>query len=679
MAKKRRSYAITTDTYSVGGGGGSGANMVFWKGTGTSVAIKSNFLKDKQELTAMSDINVAGPTVSFSWDHSFDNARPSITATLVGSLPAGISHNIDVDGSSDDSGYVTVSGTPTAAAGDYKWSYTITDPHDDSVFTVKFKYTIAPSGTTTAWSSTAIPNKFIRNTVAAQYLTVAPTTTYAGVSYSLANVVNPHAGYTLKINAAGRVYVDNTPNTVLSAQTVSFDVVADLGEYGTSTQSFSGSVSTGDPYGSRYFGPANAYREYFYGDHRADADATKKDGSYWHRTNANSGAINFITDANRSSTPYRGGLQPTDSNPTQFITQGMGGIGNATSNTNYLAANYQGYFSTAQQGAGQVYKWYAPAGITQFSVVAVGAGGPGAYNWSDRGGGGGGLAYLNGITCTAGEEFWVQIGTPMYHVTNNNQWYSGDSFMMRASGSEYLVIGWGGGHYSNRATPPQGWIGTNRNNSASAPGGMTHAQNAQNNTQSDPGAASYNNSYGSGGAFYSGWSTSYGHGGAGGAWRGNGAGGSQASAGSSSGGPMNGQDYSSTWGGSGGGGVGLDGNGKGVSAFGYQYGSSDPDAANGYSSIGSHGYRFGGGGGSGGSRGDWGENPYTGRGHFEGTNYAASGGTHGGGGGGSATSTPAGGRGGCGGVRIIWGDVGGTQRAYPNTYTTENPAINGQS
>ena len=680
MAKKRRGYSITSDTYSVGGGSGGGSNMAFWKGTSHGGAIKANMLKDKQEITAMSDINAAGPTVGFSYDHSFDYAKPTLNAVLVGTLPAGISSSINQDNASgDDIGTVQVSGTPTAAAGDYKWSYTITDPHDDSVFTVKFKYTIAPAGTTPAYSSTTLPSKFIRNTVGAQYVTVAPTTTYAGATYSFANVVNPHTGYTLKLDATGRVYIDNTPNTVLSAQTVSFDVVTNLGEFGTSTQSFSGSISTGDPYGSRYWGPGNAYTQYNYADHRSHANPAYVDGSAFHRTNCNSGALKHITNQGRSSTPYTASQQPTDSLGLAYSQQGTSTINSSTA-ASYASTNYQNYFVSTINGAGMVYKWLAPAGVTQFSVVAIGAGGPGCYTWNNGGGGGGGLAYLNAITCTPGEEFWVQIGTPRFSVSNNNQWYSGDSFLMRASNSEYLVVGWGGGHYSARAQPPQGWIGAARANSANAPTGCTHAQNAQNNTQSDPGAASYQNGYGSGGAYYAGWSTSYGHGGGAAGYRGNGTGGSNTGSSNTSGAARNGENYSSTWGGSGGGGVGLDGNGRGLSDFGYQYGTADsqPDASS-YQSIGSHGHYYGGGGGSGGTRGDWGENQFTGRGHFEGTNYAASGGMHGGGGGGSASSTQAGGRGGNGGVRIIWGVVGGTQRAFPNTYTTENPAITAQS
>ena len=680
MAKKRRGYSITSDTYSVGGGSGGGSNMAFWKGTSAGGAIKANMLKDKQEITAMSDINAAGPTVGFSYDHSFDYAKPALNAVLVGTLPAGLSSSINSDNASgDDIGTVQVSGTPTAAAGDYKWSYTITDPHDDSVFTVKFKYTIAPAGTSPAYSSTTLPSKFIRNMVGAQYVTVAPTTSYAGATHSLANVVNPHTGYTLKLDATGRVYIDNTPNTVLSAATVSFDIVTNLGEFGTSTQSFSGSVSTGDPYGSRYFGPGNAYTQYNYADHRSHSNAAYVDGSAFHRTNCNSGALRHITNQGRSSTPYTGSYQPTDSLGLYYTQAGAAGINNSTT-TSYAATNYQNYFVSSTNGAGMVYKWLAPAGVTQFAVVAIGAGGPGCYNWNNMGGGGGGLAYLNAITCTPGEEFWVQIGTPRFSVSSNSQWYSGDSFLMRASNSEYLVVGWGGGHYSGRAQPPQGWIGAARSSSASAPTGCTHAQNAQNNTQADPGAASYQNGYGSGGAYYAGWSTSYGHGGGAAGYRGNGTGGSNTGSSNTSGAARNGENYSSTWGGSGGGGVGLDGNGRGASDFGYSYGTADSQpSATAYQSIGSHGHYYGGGGGSGGTRGDWGENQFTGRGHFEGTNYAASGGMHGGGGGGSATSTQAGGRGGNGGVRIIWGVVGGTQRAFPNTYTTENPAITAQS
>ncbi len=61
-----------------------------------------------------------------------------------------------------------------------------------------------------------------------------------------------------------------------------------------------------------------------------------------------------------------------------------------------------------------VYDWVVPEGITEISCVCLGAG---AGGWLDpanakvSGGGGGSLAYVNGISVTAGETLNVYVGT----------------------------------------------------------------------------------------------------------------------------------------------------------------------------------------------------------------------------------------------------------------------------
>ncbi len=669
-------------------------------GSGTSTVSGGNIRLTRNNWTS-GDAIPSGHTIEFMVDQGagitnqyiyFDNSfqHGNTTAARNGTLPAGLSESFDTDsGGTVDIGYVLVSGTPSDAPGTYEWSYIVTDPYDNSTATVKFKMTIAPAGTSPTFDTTLNTNRILRNETAKQYLTDAVTTSYAYPVYTLTNISGFATGVNLQIEADGRVYVENTPDTgSIAAANHQFQLNVDLGEYGTANSGvISGNISYGDPLGSRYWGPANAHIDYEYGDFRTSNTASQVTGDYWHNTANNSGAIQFVTNQGRSSTPYTasfqgGNMYTSSANPSSSTNSGNLTEGSAQQ---YMATNWQNAFVSSQQGAGQVYKWTVPNGVTSFSVVAIGAGGPGTYQWSGDGGGGGGLAYVNDVTCTPGETFSVQIGTPMYRCSSSSQFYSGDSFLMRDSNNEYILIGWGGGHYSSRSQPPQGWIGASRPHSNNVPSGnatnLSHNSNAASNTQSDRGSASASTAYGTYGTYYGGYANSYGFGGGAAGYRGNANSGSANIGSSDSGCGCNGRNYSSTWGGSGGGGVGADGSGRGVSDFGHSYGTADTQSnTTSYSNIGSHGYYYGGGGGSGGSRGDWGENPYTGRGHFENTNYAASGGTHGGGGGGSGSNgSPGGGRGGPGCIRIIWGLVGGQTRKFPNTYASENLGHTGYS
>lgn len=702
MARIRRPKKITGGEYTFGGGGGGASgdvvrfmrysdNAVENGGAGVlhDAGTEAVFKPIKVTLEAGLSVDSTAQTNSrVYWDHAFE-APSNVTAVLVteadelpsgvgSTVPTGLSVNVNSDNTDNDTGNIYFSGTVNSAveAGTYKWRYRVSQ-QGWTVNYIDYEVEVWPQGTTPVFSSTVFTeSRIIRNQADKQYITPTVTATEAVGFYIIANTGFP-AGVTPKIETDGRVYVENVGDIEQAAQAHTVTIRVDLGQYGLVDQEITGSISYGDPYGSRYFGPVNAYRDYSGGDYRSNSDPTRADGSYWHNFKINQGALNFITNAGRSSTPY------TSSYNGVVSYSDSGGVGtSATGTTAVMRTNYQGNFWTSGNGYQQIYRWTVPNGVTQFSVVAIGAGAPGSYNWSNHGGGGGGLAYCNAVTCTPGETFTVAVGVSRYRVSSQSQYHSGDSFLLRDSNNEYIVIGYGGGHYSGRSAP-HGWIGSSRSNSNSTPSNptsLTLSSNPQFNNQKDPGSAAASTAYGTRGAYYGGWSTSYGHGGGAAGYRGTGLGGGDQSR-SSSGGGNNGRDYSSTYGGSGGGGVGADGNGRGVSDFGYSYGSAENNSnTNSYSSIGSHGYRYGGGGGSGGTRGDWGENPYTGRGHFENTNYGASGGLHGGGGGGSGSNgSPGGGRGGPGCVRIIWGAVNGTQRAFPNTYTTERIEINGQS
>lgn len=709
MAKKRRSYQINSSDYNIAGGGGAASgnvrvmrrdsNHTSIGGQGVLYTPGTKEVPNPIKLSLEAGLAVTPALQTESYvlfEHSFESPNANISQVTAAdelptgyssSVPSGLTFNTTADQGDGSFGYVqfqqaTISSSATI--GTYKFRFAV-NQGGWSTFYIDYEVEVWPQNTTPTYTNLNILiDKIIQSTATKQYLTDTVTASQA-TDYNIKNVSGFATGVTPQIEKtganAGRVYVENVGATgEINAASHSFTIEINLGVYGSHDTTFTKNISYGNPYGSRYFGPINAYRDYTGGDYRSSGNLTQRDGSYYHNFGINQGALNYITDRGRSSTPYSSTYNGVVTYQQDYNSYGSYQGQNGTNA--YMTTNWQNQFRTNTNGIQQIYTWTVPNGVNKFSVVAIGAGSGGAYQWSSAGGGGGGLAYCNEVTCTPGETFTVSIGVPRYHVQNNNQYSSGDSFLLRDSNSEYIVIGWGGGHYSGR-TNNYGWIGSSRSNSNQTPSNpttLTHSSNPQHNTQQDPGSGSASQAYGTYGAWYAGWTNSYGYGGGAAGYRNHGyGGGDQGGSSNNSGGANNGRNYSSTYGGSGGGGTGADGNGVGLQDFGALYGSAHSNSnTNSYSSIGSHGYRYGGGGGSGGTRGDWGENPYTGRGHFEGSSYAASGGTHGGGGGGSGSSVTAGGRGGPGCVRIIWGSVGGVQRQFPNRYTTERIEIDQQ-
>ena len=257
------------------------------------------------------------------------------------------------------------------------------------------------------------------------------------------------------------------------------------------------------------------------------------------------------------------------------------------------------------------YSWTAPAGVTSVSVVAVGSGGTGGYQWSSGGGGGGGLGYKNNISVTPGQTYTVEVGaagpTMVTNATSSTAMGNNSYFI-----SDTTVCGFGAGRGGTDSTGSgNGGYG----------GGYT----------GDGGGRG-------GDAGYSGnWTRS---GGGAGGYSGQGADGGDGDAGQGGGGGA-GQHHSSTWGSPGGGGVGLFGEGTSGAAS---------------TTTGE-----GGKGGSGGSDGADGE-PLSNNKISSGD---ITGGDFGGGGGGSGTSA-GGGPGGGGAVRLVW-TTGSDTIEFPST------------
>ncbi|MDP3215483.1 MAG: hypothetical protein Q8S73_15350, partial [Deltaproteobacteria bacterium] len=247
-----------------------------------------------------------------------------------------------------------------------------------------------------------------------------------------------------------------------------------------------------------------------------------------------------------------------------------------------------------------------PAGVTQVSVVVVGAGGSFDYSVSTQGGqGGGGLCYRNDIPVTPGASVPVVVGVaPSGGGNGGDSSFNGTLIARGGRGTRVATGGAGGG----------GTGGTCFN------GGAGGNASGYRNWGGGGGAAGYAGAGGRGGTGSSTMCLNDATAGSGGGGGGGGASGSTVGSADDIGGS--------------GGGVGLRGLGPNGAA----------GAPNCNTSRTCYGYGYPGGGGSGGGAG-------TGRGGTRpecgGTGISGSGGTYGGG-----ASI---GRGGDGAVRIIWG------------------------
>lgn len=274
-----------------------------------------------------------------------------------------------------------------------------------------------------------------------------------------------------------------------------------------------------------------------------------------------------------------------------------GGVALTQQGTNQVVG--QAAFTTAG-----TFTWTAPAGVTTVSAVAIGGGG-GPNSATNNGGGGGGLGWRNNITVVPGQTYTVVVGAG--GTLNGN---GGTSYFI----STGTVAGFGG--------------------STGGTGGSFTGDGGGNGGQGGtPSQAFYEGGAGGAGGYT-------GNGGRGGYNATTGLNGQDATGGGGGGGGAFARDYGIYVGQrpSGGGGVGL--LGRGTSGAG---------------AVAADFETVGGRGGSGGTDGTWGTEGAPNL--AEANRRAANGGLYGGGG----TASGAGGVGGRGAVRIMWG--GG--RTYP--------------
>jgi len=300
------------------------------------------------------------------------------------------------------------------------------------------------------------------------------------------------------------------------------------------------------------------------------------------------------------------------------------------------------------------YQWTAPVGVTEVSVVCVGAGGAGAAYFGQAGAGGG-LAYKNAISVTPGQSYNVTVGAGGVgtgYTTNSantaapgtiascnggDSSFSNGTITVTATGGQHGGgLSYSGGFQNQQGGSPAGTFDGGGNGGPCvgnySSGGQPYLSSG------GGGAGGYSGNGGTGAGSTGGFNTivnaTAGAGGAGG-----GAGGRGVTTGNS-------------YGGAGGGGTGLLGEGSNGVA-----GTNDTSTGT-TTQVSTN---VAGGGGSGGSRGNLAQESTTGRGGVGGWP---------GGGGGSGHDTSSGsfgGNGADGGVRIIWG----AGRSFPSTNTQD--------
>lgn len=314
-------------------------------------------------------------------------------------------------------------------------------------------------------------------------------------------------------------------------------------------------------------------------------------------------------------------------------------------------------FHAAAVNAQASYSWTVPTGVTSISVVCVGGGGSGEQNHDGASGGGGGLAYKNNISVTPGGTVSVYVGGGGYGTNGQTDAPDGQPSYIQYNGTQYAIANGGTGGDGNQGsgyiTNSQSYPGTNSDGGGDGGCGL-HWSGCR---MSGGGAGGYNG----GGEQSSGYAGNNPYAGVGN--NGNGSGGGGGGGTSANG--------SSPYYSAGGGGTGV-------------YGQGSNGAAGSYSSSPSNATDFCGKGGSTayntGLRGYSVESPNNtyAAGSNLGNGYDRSTPTNGqsgtrpdggfpGGGGGGGNSGHSCGQGGHGVVRIVWGSVSGSARAFPST------------
>ncbi|MDB4335703.1 hypothetical protein OAA03_00420 [bacterium] len=274
------------------------------------------------------------------------------------------------------------------------------------------------------------------------------------------------------------------------------------------------------------------------------------------------------------------------------------------------------------------YTFTVPAGVSNVSVVCIGAGGTNGIGNSGQAGAGAALAFRNGVSVTAGQTATVVVGGSSGRSGNNGQ--TGGSSSFQYSGTT-TTAGGGGGGGGDGAQGGSGGSGGTRSgtNNGGGNGGNGGTDNQNAGGPGGGGAGGYSGNGGAGAGGYAGTASTNGSGGSGGGGGGGGKGGTNEGGGGGGGGVGFYGEGSSGAGGTGSGQNNNGGGGAGAGSGGQAGGTGENSAAGGQNSSGGQGGAYG--GGQGGTQ-------------SEGSNNSA----------------------GVGAVRIVW-DPSGTAPAFPST------------
>ena len=708
MAKKRRSYKISSGDYNVAGGGGTTTAATTSASGFVKIAKghpnKTNddhdgFVENGGTVNVMIDISASIPTKDqyFYIDNAFETSSGNVTIEYISpttALPSGVSVSDNSDSTDTDTGEARFYGTPNSGTeGTYTMKVKMDYPYGRADEQTEFTYVllVVPAGTTPVFPTT-FSDLIVRNTTGEQDVLAATTTSYADAKFTLSNVSGFNSSVTPTIDeATGRVYLTNVGDITAASSPHAFTVTVDLGPYGIQSKTYSGNVAYGDPYGAMYWGPANA-RWRPNGNEGPYTEAQSQTSRHNHAKS--SGALRRQNHGRYDTSPY-------------IYNDGYGCNFSASLYsywTDQYADDMSGYGGNGWMGpmgsdnnwwvSGSNYRcirytWTVPSGVTSICAVAIGGGAGGSWQWSSDGAGGGGLAWMNGIEVTPGEVLEIAVGLGRQSESNVSSYGAGNSYLRRTATNptknqnQCIIFGGGAGYQPYSGNSPNGQTfngysvtginsferGGTYNFGDSRDGGGYGFNTSEGTTVAGfhygggQGQRDNGSRIGAGAGGYRGYTNSYGN-----------------SQEGSKGGGGSGYYYSSTYGEGGGGGTGLDGQGwRGVHGDQIKPRTSD-QAGSGYGgsqgawtsySNGSSNYLGAGGGGSGGSRGNYGETQYSSS-EISG-NRTRNGGLHGGGGGGSGTSW-GGGHGAAGGVRIIWGiGADGSPRAFPYQYCSERP------
>ena len=169
-------------------------------------------------------------------------------------------------------------------------------------------------------------------------------------------------------------------------------------------------------------------------------------------------------------------LKPIKEAPLQGLSGLWGGVQGSL-----MSGSSGGDPGEARWVTANSYQWEMPEGVTSVSVVCVGAGGAGCAD-EYEGGGGGGLAYMNNISVTAGNQYAVSVGAGgiQQTVNQNPQNNGGDSWFNQSgtcrgvggqSGETNRGGGSGGGGVCPSGVTRQGGDGGGREESAGSSSG----------------------------------------------------------------------------------------------------------------------------------------------------------------------------------------------------------------